>query len=83
MKTRHALLLICLTGVAGSLTAPAIAQSIQQRIPLDTATVNRLGIVYQAVATPGSGDGARFAAEYRQAQGGRTASQIGATAPGE
>jgi len=62
MKTRHALLLICLTGVAGSLTAPALAQSTQQRIPLDTATVNRLGIVYQAVATPGSGDGARFAA---------------------
>ena len=62
MKTRHALLLICLTGVAGSLTAPAIAQSTQQRIPLDTATVNRLGIVYQAVAAPESGDGARFAA---------------------
>jgi cobalt-zinc-cadmium efflux system membrane fusion protein len=55
MKFTKPFLLLCLGGFAASTLA-------QQQIPLDTATINRLGIVYQAVAAPESGDGARFAA---------------------
>lgn len=55
MNTRTTLMLILL----GSLADTAVAQ---QQIPLDTAAINRLGIVYQTVTAPDSGDGSRFAA---------------------
>lgn len=41
------------------LAAPLHAQ---QKIPLDTATINRLGVVFAPVATPENSNGQRFAA---------------------
>lgn len=55
MNTTDALLMLCLAAFAGPLAA-------QESIPLDAATTNRLGIVFQTLAAPGAGDGARFAA---------------------
>ncbi len=45
-----------------SLTVAVQPLLAQERIPLDDASINRLGIVFQAVAAPEVGEGARFAA---------------------
>lgn len=54
MRARH---LFAAVLAAGLCAAPLQAQ---ERIPLDNATINRLGLVFAELALPDAGDGARF-----------------------